>query len=116
MKRYSSSLESLPPLNSDQAIDKVGPAGLYQIIAGLILTLTFALSGQFVYSLAYLQDRHNITIICHFASGNVGQCTMEQACNTDVTKSYSFDTQHSLTNFITEVPQLLCTSGTSLSL
>lgn len=44
MEQFSS-LESSPPLNTDQAINKVGPAGLYQIVAGIILVLTFSLSG-----------------------------------------------------------------------
>ena len=33
------------PLNTDQAITKVGGGGLYQCLAGLILVFTFTLSG-----------------------------------------------------------------------
>ena len=94
----------------------MGGAGLFQYIVGLIMIMSFTLSGQIIYGLAYLQDRKNITIICDFKNGTTAECTKDEACNSNLTNSYSFDTENGRTNFITEVPDSLCVSDAKLSL
>ena len=78
--------------------------------------MSFTLSGEIIYGLAYLQDRENITIICNFKDGSVDKCNKDTACDTDRTLSYYFDTKHGRTNFITEDPSSLCLSDTKLGL
>ena len=46
----------------------------------------------------------------------VTACDKATACNSDLTSSYFFDTHNGRTNFITEVPELLCYSDTEIGL
>ena len=43
-------------------------------------------------------------------------CDKATACDSDLTASYSFDTHRGNTNFITEVPELLCYSDAMIGL
>ena len=72
--------------------------------------------GRIVYGLAFLQDTDNISIFCTSPHGATTKCDKAQACDSSLTASYFFDTQNGRTNFITEVPQLLCYSSTLISL
>ena len=80
------SLDStLTSLNTDQAIEKVGGAGRYQVISALIIALVYTMEGRIIYSLPYLQGRVNISIYCTSPYGTMTSCDKVTACNQDLT-------------------------------
>ena len=48
--------------------------------------------------------------------GAVTNCDKPTACDSSLTASYFFDTKEGRTNFITEVPELLCYSDAEIGL
>ena len=114
-KLDDSSVSELP-LNTDQAITRVGGMGCYQLVTGLIVWFLFTTVDILVYGLAFLQDTDNISIYCTAPDGTITHCDKADACNSDLTSSYFFDTRNGRTNFITEVPELLCVSDAKIGL
>ena len=106
-------IKESPSLTTEQAIFKVGGFGWYQLVAGAILIFSFSLTGQIIYNLSFLQDTKNVTILCRSPDGVTSECDQDQACDSTQTASYSFDTLHGPTNFITEAPELVCYSSGS---